>query len=160
MASLLDGHLRNMVFARIFRCVNLIAIIIKLANINYSEGNFRRFKMRNRLAIIIVLIALFGCGGGGTSYNDYWGPSTRAVPPGGTYTSPQNVTLEVYKSGAGGHHDIYYTTDGSDPTTASTVFTELIPITKNTTIKFFGTSIGPNGIATEPVNTEIYVILP
>jgi hypothetical protein len=117
--------------------------------------------MRNRLAIIIVLITLFGCGGSGsTSYNDYWGPSTRAVPPGGTYTSPQNVKLEVYKSGASGQHDIYYTTDGSDPTTASTVFTQLIPITKNTTLKFFGTSIGPNGIATEQVKTEIYVISP
>jgi len=116
--------------------------------------------MRDLSAIIIVLITLCGCGGGGSSYDEYWGPSTRAVPKGGTYTSPQNVTLEVYKSGAGGPKTIYYTTDGSNPTTASTIYTQVIPITKNTTLMFFGTSIGPNGVAVEKVNTEIYVILP
>jgi len=42
-------------------------------------------------------------------------PVVTANPPGGTYTAAQNVTLSSNKAAT-----IFYTTDGSDPTTSST----------------------------------------
>ncbi len=49
----------------------------------------------------------------------------------GSYTSTQSVTLTSATSGA----VIYYTTDGTEPTTASTKYTKAISIAKTTTLK-------------------------
>jgi formylglycine-generating enzyme required for sulfatase activity len=48
-------------------------------------------------------------------------------PPGGIYASDQNVTISCATSGA----TIYYTTDGSMPTTGSTQYTGAINVTVN-----------------------------
>jgi RHS repeat-associated protein len=52
-----------------------------------------------------------------------------AVPPGGTYTQPQHVTLTA-DAGA----TIHYTLDGSEPTDASPVFTAPVAIPATTTL--------------------------
>ena len=49
----------------------------------------------------------------------------------GTYTSTQKVTLSSAVEGA----TIYYTTNGSEPTTKSTKYTKAITISKTTTLK-------------------------
>jgi hypothetical protein len=51
--------------------------------------------------------------------------------PGGTYTSNQNVTLSSATPGAA----IYYTTDGTDPTTSSILYTGSISISATTALK-------------------------
>lgn len=51
--------------------------------------------------------------------------------PGGDYTDLQSVELKCATSGA----DIYYTTDGTDPTASSTKYTTAISVDKTTTIK-------------------------
>lgn len=51
-------------------------------------------------------------------------------PAGGTFTSALNVTISQ-EDGA----DIYYTTDGSDPTTSSTKYASAITVSTTTTIK-------------------------
>jgi len=60
-------------------------------------------------------------------------PVTIANPKGGTFASQQNVSLIVSKSGC----TIYYTVDGSIPTTSSSVYTIPIVIDENTSLKFF-----------------------
>jgi FtsP/CotA-like multicopper oxidase with cupredoxin domain len=63
-------------------------------------------------------------------------PITSSGPIPGTYTSlPLSVTLTANEPAT-----IYYTTDGTTPTTASTVYTSPIPISMDvvTTIKYFG----------------------
>lgn len=64
-------------------------------------------------------------------------------PVEGTYTSAQNVTISCGTSGA----TIYYTTDGSDPTTNSSVYSAAIPVSTTTTIKAMATATGYNNSA-------------
>ena len=52
-------------------------------------------------------------------------------PVAGTYSSTQNVTLASTTSGA----KIYYTTNGSEPTSASTLYSSAIAVSSTTTIK-------------------------
>jgi len=59
-------------------------------------------------------------------------------PGGGTFTTTQNVTLSVATSGA----TIYYTTNGSTPTTASTLYTGPISVSQTTTLKAIGAKSG------------------
>lgn len=54
-----------------------------------------------------------------------------ANPVAGIYTSAKTVTLSTTTEGA----DIYYTTDGTDPTTSSTKYTAAIAVNNSMTIK-------------------------
>ena len=53
------------------------------------------------------------------------------VPAGGTYYNPIEVTIKCGSAGA----KIYYTTDGSTPTTSSTEYTAPFTLSTNTTVK-------------------------
>ena len=59
-------------------------------------------------------------------------------PAAGTYTSVQNVTLSTETADA----TIYYTTDGSDPTASSSVYSSAIPVSSTTTIKAMAAKAG------------------
>src|SRR5438093_618271 len=73
-------------------------------------------------------------------------------PPGGTYDRPQSVAISDATPGA----TIYYTTDGSTPTTASTVYTGPIAVTRTTTIKAMATA---TGMVSSSVATAVYTLL-
>lgn len=68
-----------------------------------------------------------------TTEPDTTPPIVSASPAGGVYNSPQSVTLTSDEPAT-----IYYTTDGSTPTTSSTKYTAPIPISSTTTLQFFG----------------------
>jgi hypothetical protein len=59
-------------------------------------------------------------------------------PAGGTYTSAQSVMLSDSTSGA----TIYYTTNGTTPTTSSTVYSGPISVSSTTTIEAMGVASG------------------
>jgi hypothetical protein len=88
-----------------------------------------------------------------------WNTSTAATaaaptfsPAGGTYIEAQSVTISSATEGA----TIYYTLDGSTPTTSSTKYTGPITISENKTLKAIATSSGMNNSA---VNSADYIIL-
>ena len=71
----------------------------------------------------------------GTISFEFMGASTVKTPEfspnGGLFIEPQTVSITCATAGA----TIYYTTDGTEPTTASTVYSEPLAISENTTIK-------------------------
>jgi YD repeat-containing protein len=82
-------------------------------------------------------------------------PTTTASPAGGTYNSAQSVTLSCSDGSGSGCDKIYYTTDGTTPTTSSPVYSAPINISIATYLKFFSKDWAGNS---EPVRTETYFI--
>lgn len=78
-------------------------------------------------------------------------PPVSCAPGGGTYASPQTVTLSDTDASA----TIYYTTDGSTPSASSTAYTSPIQVGVSETIK--AVAIDP-ALANSNVTTAAYVI--
>lgn len=91
-------------------------------------------------SLLFIVPLLYSCGGssGGDKANDS-GNSLGTVsdpvfnPAGGTYSSAQLVSIQCKTEGAA----IYYTTDGTDPTTSSDIFDANITVDASCTIKAF-----------------------
>src|SRR6185503_202530 len=73
------------------------------------------------------------------------------TPASGTYLAAVSVTIADSTPGA----SIYYTTDGSTPTTASTLYTGAILVTQTRTIRAIGAA---SGRATSDVASSTYTI--
>jgi hypothetical protein len=70
--------------------------------------------------------------------------------PGGTYIGSQTVALHASKEGF-----IYYTLDGSIPTTSSHVYTSPVSMKANTTLKYFAKDVAGNESA---IQTADFII--
>ncbi len=84
------------------------------------------------------------------------GPTMSAAAPtfapmAGAYTAAQNVTISTTTAGA----TIYFTTDGTNPTKASTVYGTPIAIAKDTTLRAFAAA---PGFLDSPISTAAYTI--
>jgi len=103
-----------------------------------------------------------GVAPGNGIYEDSWeyllnGPA-HATPPtyspaGGSYIGPQSTTISDALSGTA----IYYTTDGSMPTTSSTAYTSAIHIGHSQTINAIAVAAG---YGQSPVNSATFDITP
>ncbi len=77
-------------------------------------------------------------------------PLAGASPTGGAYNAPQSITLSADETCR-----IYYTKDGSTPTTSSAHYVAPIIIDKTTILKFFASDLAKNRSQTI---TETYII--
>ena len=95
-------------------------------------------------AAILFISALFaGCNGGGTSGSSNPPPTAASPtfsPAPGTFTAAQSVALTDATAGA----SIYYTVDGTTPTSASTLYSSATPIaiSSTSTIKAIAIAAG------------------
>lgn len=116
-------------------------------------------------AALLAGLALAACGGGGGGGGgggaadgdaggaqpaDTTAPTVTATPAGGTYDAPVSVTLTADESAT-----IYYTTDGSEPTTASDTYQAPISVSTGTTIRFFAVDEAGNQ---STVTAETYAL--
>jgi glucosylceramidase len=100
-----------------------------------------------------ALLFVSGCGSGSTGSTPP--PQTAATPSfspaGGTFTSAQTVTISDSTSGA----TIYYTLDGSTPTTSSSQYSTPLTISSTTTVSAIAAASGDTNSA---VGTATYTI--
>jgi hypothetical protein len=105
-----------------------------------------------------MLAALAGCGGGSNNdHNNDGGTQPPTVTPtfspaAGTYISAQSVTISDSTSGA----TIYYTADGSTPTTSSATYNGPITVSSSETIHAIATA---SGFTTSVVGSAAYMIV-
>ena len=117
----------------------------------------RRRGWRSMLGLLMfaVLTFNFGCGGSSGSSGGGGGSTQTATPTfspaAGTYSATQSVTISDSTSGA----VIYYTTDGSTPTTASTKYSGAISVSKTETINALAQASGDTA---STVATAAYTI--
>jgi hypothetical protein len=106
-------------------------------------------------AVLKAIAAIPGWSNSATETETYTLRSAAPTfdPTGRTYNSPQLVSLSVSTPEA----TIYYTTDGSTPTTSSTAYTEAIAITQNTVVRAIASVSGWSNSVTE---TETYTLKP
>ncbi|BDV44415.1 metalloprotease [Geotalea uraniireducens] len=83
---------------------------------------------------------------------DTGAPVTTATPAGGTYGSAQTVTLATSEAAT-----VFYTTNGTIPTTGSLQYTAPLTITPPATLKYFAVDLAGNA---EAVKTQIYYAVP
>jgi formylglycine-generating enzyme len=81
------------------------------------------------LLAVLVLMVFSGCSKKTTEPDIVATPTFS--PPGGTYDAPQEITIACETLEV----TIYYTLDGSNPNSASPVYSNPIPISETTTIK-------------------------
>ena len=86
---------------------------------------------------------------------DTTGPTVTAVPPAGKYIAEQSITLTCSDASGSGCGNIYYSTDGSEPTRNSSRFSGTINISWSTTLKFFAVDLLDNS---GPLQTAVYDI--
>ena len=82
-------------------------------------------------------------------------PVTTASPPGGIYKSPLSVTLTCAEPQGPGCDKIYFTTDGTTPTTSSKIYSSPIAISSATTLRFFSQDL--EGVS-ERVKSQSYAL--
>ena len=103
------------------------------------------------LATIVLLLAAVGCGGyNSMSMQPAATPNFSPAP--GSFDSVQQVTLSDTTPGA----IIYYTTDGTTPTTSSLRYAQAIPVLQTTTIRAMAVA---SGYAMSDIATGMYTIV-
>jgi hypothetical protein len=85
--------------------------------------------------------------------SDTTAPTVTASPAAGTYTSAQSVTLSANETAT-----IYYTLDGTTPTTASTIYSGPISVASTKTLQFIGKDSAGNTSA--PVAATYTINIP
>ena len=109
----------------------------RLKRVQYSDDSYIEYNydaIGNRISVTPTPIS-------GASHSD------------GYYASAISVSLSCSELAGPGCYRVYYTTDGSTPTTASAYYTSLINLSSATILKFFAVDVAGFG---SPMQTKYY----
>ena len=126
----------------------------------YEDQDSLQYKYNLVNAQDLAGVGIWALGYDGT-YTELWdklrsnfaGPQTYSTPAGSTYRKYKKITLVA--SDLNGVAGTYYTTDGSESTESSTLYTKPFRIFTDTELNFFSVDVLGNG---ESVKTEDYVM--
>lgn len=90
-----------------------------------------------------------------STVSDTFTPTVTISPIGGSYNAAQNITLTADEPAT-----IYYTLNGSNPTTASTVYSAPIPISSTVTLKYFAKDTAGNSSVIQSATYTIDITAP
>jgi arabinogalactan endo-1,4-beta-galactosidase len=129
-----------------------------------QAGGIAMARKRTRLyafpCFILALgaVLLNGCGGsGGSGSTTTTAAATPTFSPAaGTYTTAQTVTISDTTAGA----TIYYTTNGTAPTTASTVYSGAITVPATSASETIQAIAVASGYTNSPVASAMYTMTP
>ena len=135
-------------------------LLVGLAGI----ARFRKRLRDNKFIVVLFVLTIItgvgslidGCGGGSSSGSNNSTQTPQAAAPtlspaAGAYASAQTVTLSDSTTGA----SIYYTIDGSTPSTSSTKFTSSITVSSTETIEAMAAA---SGYTNSAVASAVYTI--
>ena len=130
-------------FLQAYRCAGALAEEVQVGDIVVVKGNLTKYNTTYEFGQGCELVSL--------THPVVTIEAPTFTPAAGTYTEAQSVTLSCETSGA----TIYYTTDGTEPTTESTQYTAAIAVSTTTTIK----AIAVKGSDVSAVASATYAIL-
>ena len=125
---------------------------------NHAMTHIRKRRSLLVFTLVFLAIQLDGCGGSSASGST---TTTAAAAPtislaSGTYTTAQTVTISDTTAGA----TIYYTTNGTTPTTASTVYSSAISIPAVPATETIQAIAVATGYTNSAVASAVYKIAP
>ena len=127
-----------------FSLFNITSLLQNGTNTAAMQSHNNATKGDNMVALSSLLIVEY----------DTVAPTVSADINGGSYNASQSVNLTA-SDNLDSNPSIYYTTDGSDPTTSSTKYAGSISVAKTSTLKF----IAVDGVGNvSPVQSVDYVI--
>ena len=117
--------------------------------LSFGSNNYNYFKFdvdgSHQIRVVSMTIFYKSSGPSGSTAET---PTFSPVP--GLYTSPISVSIASGTAGA----SVYYTIDGTAPTTSSTLYTAPIPLSQTTTVKAMATAAGYQN---SPTATATYI---
>ena len=116
-----------------FSLFNITSLLQNGTNTAAMQSHNNATKGDNMVALSSLLIVEY----------DTVAPTVSADINGGSYNASQSVNLTALDD-QDSNPSIYYTTDGSDPTTSSTKYTGSISVAKTTTLKFMAVDAAGN----------------
>jgi len=135
---------------RVFCLALIVALCALLLLVQFGSTTVRFPRAASAAAATLSVLLVFsgiGCGGGSGSAQTQSPPpasqtqtaATPSIQPaGGTFSAAQSVTISDATAGA----TIYYTTDGSTPTSASSVYSSPLSVNLATTVQAMATASG------------------
>ncbi len=113
----------------------------------FFESKRYTFKLARIAAFSLSILLVFsgiGCGGGSGSVQTPSSPASQTVatpaiqPAAGTYSATQSISITDATAGA----TVYYTTDGTTPTSASPTYSAPLAVSSATTVQAVATLTG------------------